>query len=33
MAISATHYFLIRSMFEHGLLRPGGALLEIGEAN
>jgi hypothetical protein len=33
MAITAVHYFLIRSMFENGLLPQGGAILEIGEAN
>ncbi|HTM54669.1 MAG TPA: hypothetical protein VL175_11605 [Pirellulales bacterium] len=33
MAISATHYHLIRDLFEHGLLPRGQALLEIGEAN
>jgi len=33
MAISSTHYFLIRNLFEHGLLPQNGALLQIGEAN
>ncbi|MBI3839151.1 MAG: hypothetical protein HY288_14625 [Planctomycetia bacterium] len=33
MAISATHYYLIRELFERGLLPRNGALLEIGEAN
>src|SRR3954463_15501522 len=33
MAISATHYHLVRDLFEHGLLPRGQALLEIGEAN
>jgi hypothetical protein len=33
MAISATHYYLVRDLFEHGLLPRGQALLEIGEAN
>jgi hypothetical protein len=33
MAISATFYFIIRTMFENGLLPQGGALLELGEAN
>ncbi len=33
MAISATHYFIVRSLFEHGMLPQNGALLEIGEAN
>jgi hypothetical protein len=33
MAISATHHFIIRDLFEHGLLARNGALLEFGEAN
>jgi hypothetical protein len=33
MAISATHHFIVRDLFEHGLLPKNGALLEIGEAN
>jgi hypothetical protein len=33
MAISATHYVIIRTMFEHGVLPRNGALLELGEAN
>lgn len=33
MAISTTHYYLVRSLFERGLLPRNGALLEIGEAN
>src|SRR5579863_2404530 len=33
MAISTTHYCILRDMFEHGLLPSGGALLELGEAN
>jgi hypothetical protein len=33
MAISATYYYVVRSMFEQGLLPQAGALLELGEAN
>jgi hypothetical protein len=33
MAITAVHYFLVRDLFEKGLLPQHGALLEIGEAN
>jgi hypothetical protein len=33
MAITANYHFLIRGMFERGLLPTGAALLEIGEAN
>lgn len=33
MAISAVHYWLIRELFEKGMLPQKGALLEIGEAN
>ena len=33
MAISAVHYWLIRDLFEKGLLPQKGAILEIGEAN
>jgi hypothetical protein len=33
MAISAAHYWILRDMFKQGLFRPGGAILELGEAN
>jgi hypothetical protein len=33
MAMSASHYWILRDMFEQGAFRPGGALLELGEAN
>ena len=33
MAISTTHYLIVRDLFLHGLLPRGGAVLEIGEAN
>jgi len=33
MAISAVHYLIVREFFVQGGIRPGGALLEIGEAN
>jgi hypothetical protein len=33
MAITAVHYFIVRDMFERGLLPQHGAILEIGEAN
>ncbi|REK07446.1 MAG: hypothetical protein DWQ37_21155 [Planctomycetota bacterium] len=33
MAITAVHYFLVRQMFERGILPQHGAILEIGEAN
>jgi hypothetical protein len=33
MAISATHYWILRDMFQQGVFRPGGAILELGEAN
>lgn len=33
MAISSTHYVLVRDLFERGLLPQNGALLQIGEAN
>lgn len=33
MAISATFYYIVRAMFEQGILPQGGALLELGEAN
>jgi hypothetical protein len=33
MAISSTQYFLVREMFQHGLLPRHPAILEIGEAN
>src|SRR5262249_24136787 len=31
--ISATHYHLVRDLFERGMLPRHGAILEIGEAN
>jgi hypothetical protein len=33
MAISTTHYLIIRDLFLHGLLPRGAAVLEVGEAN
>ncbi len=33
MAISAIHHYIIRSLRDLGLLRAGGALLELGESN
>lgn len=33
MAISMVHYLLVRDYFRYGGIKPGGALLEIGEAN
>jgi hypothetical protein len=33
MAVSATHYTVVRHLFMHGLLPQNGALLELGEAN
>jgi hypothetical protein len=33
MAVSATHYFVLRDMYQQGLLPQKAAVLELGEAN